>query len=645
MFIQFEKVIYYFSTTCRFFVIIYVFFAINIDLCAQPIVELGTQKQLVLSSNEVFVFVDTSNSKTYNQIASDSFESHFIKVSEKDYYTKRLNVNYWLRFKLKSGIHQDWVVEFPDPHISSINFYRPNSTHGIDSLKMLGFAHSFSKKEFQHKNYVFKTFLPKDSVQTFYVLINTENYSGFTMSVRDTVHFTNYALTEYILLGFFYGVLLIMAIYNLFLYFSTRDKIYIFYVLYVLCCAFNSFSEDGLGFQYVWPNYPYVNKLVMLFTPLLLLSAFVVYSFSFLDIRRKTPILKTLIVGSYIFYVVVFFIERFVLDAQKLYQFVYLLPFILIYFTAFNIYLKGEKSARFFILAYTMIIISFIIFVFRILDMIPDGMGLFAVYSFNFGFLVEVVILSIALGDRFKIERAQRETFQKESIFRLKENESLKNELIVELKEKEIILDRVNKELETKVAVRTQDLQQKTDELSTFNTNLSKLVDDLNQMNIKLDVDNWQLKQKVQEEVKARLSDEELSTDKFKELFPDDASCLRYLENIKWSNGFKCKKCGHDRYIIHTSPFTRKCTSCKHVESVTAETLFHGIRIPLDKAFYIVYDTIRSGKSKTLEELSDILQLNKNTVWAFRKKIQASYEILKSKSKGTVVKWDDLLSN
>lgn len=344
---------------------------------------------------------------------------------------------------------------------------------------------------------------------------------------------------------------------------------------------------------------------------------------------------------SYIIYIIDFLIERYILKTQSYYPLLYLLPFILIYITSFKIYFNGEKYARFFIIGYTMILISFIIFVLRSFNLVP--VTLFTVYSFNLGFLIEVVILSLALGDRIRIERKQRESFQQQSIAQLKENAELKNTLISELKEKEFILDTVNKELESKVALRTVDLQKKTDELSAFNTNLSKLVEDLNQMNIKLDVDNWQLKQQVQEEVKARLSDEELSTEKFKELFPDESACLRYLENIKWQNGFVCKKCGHDRFINHTSPFTRKCTSCKHVESVTAETLFHGIRIPMDKAFYIVYDTIRLGKSKTLEELSEILSLNKNTVWAFRKKIQASYEQLKLKSKGAAVKWDDLL--
>jgi hypothetical protein len=639
-------VIYCFSTTVRFFLFTAFLLIINSAVFAQDIVDLDEENFVKLFIKEAYIFQDSSNKITADEILSGKFESKFQKSADDKFYTENLNTNYWLRIKLRNrNADKNWLIEIPDPHVSEIHFYRPNQSGTYEALKVVGFSFPFVNKEYSHKNFLFKTYLPKDSVQTFYVMVNSENYAGLSSYVREEIHFTGYALTEYVLLGLYYGVLLIMSIYNLFLFFNTKDRVYIYYVMYALCCALNSFSEDGLGFQYLWPESPLINVFVSLFTPLLLLSAFMVYSFSFLDIDRTAKSFKNIIIGAYISYILVYFIERFLLDSQRVYQFVFLLPFLLIYIASFKIYFNGEKSARFFILAYTMIIISFIIYLFRIFDLIPVGFGLFAVYSFNFGFLIEVVILSIALSDRFRIERLQRESLQQQAISQLIENESLKNELIVELKEKEIIQDRVNKELESKVALRTKDLQEKSEELSVFNSNLSKLVEDLNQMNIKLDLDNWQLKQKVQEEVKARLSDEELSTEKFKELFPDDTSCMRYLENIKWSNGFICKKCGHDKYITHTSPFTRKCTSCKHVESVTAETLFHGIRIPMDKAFYIVYDTIRSGKSKTLEELSEILGLNKNTVWAFRKKIQSSYELLKSKSKGAVVRWDDLLSH
>jgi hypothetical protein len=637
-------VIYCFNTTIRFFVIICVLFAINIDIFAQNPIVLGNENQVELSSNDVSVFIDTSNSIKADSILTGKNNFLFNKVSKNNFYSSKSDATYWLRFQLKNTeLGKNWLIEFSDPHISTIQLFRPNKSGTYDYLKPAGFSLPFSNKEYNHKNFVYRAYLPKDSILTYYVRIESEYNSGFTFFVRNEIYFTGYALQEYILLGLYYGILFIMAIYNLLLFFNTRDRVYIYYVIYAFCCAFNSFSEDGLGFQYLWPNKPYINLLVTHFTPLLLVSAFTVYSFSFLSITKWAKKLSAFILISYGLYIITFLAERFIFHTHRYYPFVYLLPFILIYIASFKIYINGEKSARFFILAYTMIIISFVIFSLRILDLVP--VNLFTVYSFNFGFLIEVVILSIALGDRIRIERQQREVLQQQAITQLVENETLKNELIVELKEKEIIQDRVNKELESKVVLRTKDLQVKSEELSIFNSNLSKLVEDLNQMNIKLDLDNWQLKQKVQEEVKARLSDEELSTEKFKELFPDDASCMRYLENIKWSNGFVCKKCGHDKYITHTSPFTRKCTSCKHVESVTAETLFHGIRIPMDKAFYIVYDTIRSGKSKTLEELSEMLNLNKNTVWAFRKKIQSSYELLKSKSKGAVVRWDDLLSH
>jgi len=630
-----------FITTIHFIGFISVFLVINPESKGQNPLIFGKKDKTFLSPENVYYFADSSNSINPLEIFSGNFDRQFKQSTINDFYAKHRNTNYWLRFQLKNtSSSTDWLVEVPDPHISKIVFFKPDNKHSFYESPIEGFDYPFSHKEYDHKNYVYHVNLPKDSIETFYFLISSEFNSSFKIVVSSPVSFNSYAQQEYILLGIFYGILLIMAIYNLFLYFNIRDKVYLFYVLYALGCALNSFSEDGLGFQYLWPNYPVMNIFVMKYTPLLLLSAFLTYSFSFLNIKQHDYILRNAIIVAYVAYVLIFLFENFVTDAYTLKNIFYLLPFILIYISSCRIYFAGYKPARFFILAYTMILISFIIFVFRVYGLVTDT--LFTIYSFNIGFLTEVVILSIALGDRIRIERKEKEIYQQEVIVRLKENESLKNELITELKEKEVIQNHVNKELETKVALRTKDLQVKTDELSEFNSKLSKLVEDLNQMNIKLDVDNWQLKQQVQEEVKARLSDEELSTDKFKNLFPDESACLRYLENLKWSGGFVCKRCGHDRYMMHNSPFTRKCTSCKHVESVTADTLFHGIRIPMDKAFYIVYDTIRSGKSKTLEELSEILELNKNTIWAFRKKVQASYDALKPKSKGAV-KWDDLL--
>ncbi|WP_410266876.1 transposase, partial [Cyclobacterium sp.] len=39
-----------------------------------------------------------------------------------------------------------------------------------------------------------------------------------------------------------------------------------------------------------------------------------------------------------------------------------------------------------------------------------------------------------------------------------------------------------------------------------------------------------------------------LSIFEFKDRFPDDRSCYEYLAEVKWKDGYRCKKCGHSHH-------------------------------------------------------------------------------------------------
>jgi hypothetical protein len=108
----------------------------------------------------------------------------------------------------------------------------------------------------------------------------------------------------------------------------------------------------------------------------------------------------------------------------------------------------------------------------------------------------------------------------------------------------------------------------------------------------------------------------------FKTLFPDEKACLSLLSEIKWKEGFECKKCGNTNYCSGKLPFSRRCTKCKKEESVTANTLFHRCKIPLNKAFEIAFlvcnvDDISSYK---LSRRTDIRHM---TCYHFQKKVLA----------------------
>ena len=108
----------------------------------------------------------------------------------------------------------------------------------------------------------------------------------------------------------------------------------------------------------------------------------------------------------------------------------------------------------------------------------------------------------------------------------------------------------------------------------------------------------------------------------FKTLFPDELACLNLLSNIKWREGFTCRNCGHNNYCSGKLPYSRRCTKCKKEESVTANTLFHGCKIPLNKAFEIAFlvCNVEDISSYKLSRRTDIRHM---TCYNFQKKVLA----------------------
>jgi two-component system, sensor histidine kinase LadS len=106
----------------------------------------------------------------------------------------------------------------------------------------------------------------------------------------------------------------------------------------------------------------------------------------------------------------------------------------------------------------------------------------------------------------------------------------------------------------------------------------------------------------------------------FNTLFSDEQRCLEFLSNEKWRSGYACRKCGHTAYYEGKSPFSRKCSKCKHEESVTAHTVFHHCKIPLKDAFQIGYLVCNNPEISSYE-ISRILGIRQMTGWKFKKRI------------------------
>jgi len=121
---------------------------------------------------------------------------------------------------------------------------------------------------------------------------------------------------------------------------------------------------------------------------------------------------------------------------------------------------------------------------------------------------------------------------------------------------------------------------------------------------------------------------------KFRNLFATEDLCLKYLAENKWSEGYKCIKCGSTNYCAGKAPYSRRCTKCKHQESAKSNTIFHGCKIPLPEAFYIAY-TVCFSKEISSRKLSKEIEIRQMTCWKFKKKITECFSRMKEQRKET----------
>lgn len=579
---------------------------------AQKIIRLTDEKEDYVVNGDAFdVLEDNTKQYTIADISSPQFDG-FTKQRSNHTFNKNQASAYWLKFHVtnRTTTYRKFLLETYAPHTNQIEVYLPNKK-GEYYKQEGGEDYQFKQRKYLTKNIIFDLPLENDggkTISTFYIRVLSKNYSSFDYRIKTVNYFLYYITNEYYLLGLYYGILLIMAVYNLMVYLTVKENVYLYYLFYVVSSALVTMTDDGLGFQYIWSNFPSWSRPIgYTLAPMLHLFAFILYSSSFLDLKNSFPSLWKIVSTITAVYLVYFVLSGILIGHAV--PILYIIPFVTVYIVACITFVKGYKAARFYILGFSFILLSIVIIQLRA-EHIIDG-NFFTVYSLNIGLVVEVVIFSYALSDRIKIIK--------------KEEENARLTIIDSLRVHQDLQKTVTRELEGKVAERTRELLLKNQELEEVNRKLSELNDKTNHINAKLDYDNWYLKKDLKDDLQARIAEEEVSFEEFTKIFPNDEACHSFLATQKWNDvHYRCKKCGNRKYTAFPDETRRKCTICGSVESSTAYTLYHGVRFPLNKAFYLTYLFSRKKSGRNVSELSDLLDIRRNTCGKFREKVLES---------------------
>lgn len=345
-------------------------------------------------------------------------DSVFTDVTGTDLNLGFYGGNVWMIATMK-GLSSDdrTFLEIKNPLLNVVEFYEMSKS-GLKVLKITGDNYRFSSREFPHRNFLYPMRIDPEEART--LLINVSSYGEQLMlplRVWNSDELKQRDDLDLLIRGGYYGLIAFVLFFNLFIFLMIREVSSLWYLLYNFTLLLLQLSLSGHAFFYLWPNSPWLANVVNPFTASISVFALVRFTQSFLNLRDHFPGMNRLLtaVGSVLVanagIALTFTRPLFDLSIVTVNGIALLLNIVIIPI-AWKVYRLNFKPAKFFMIAFVILVITVFGFVLTNFGFLRNEF--FADYGLLMGSSAEVILLTFAIVDRFK-------TFRDDSIARLRE--------------------------------------------------------------------------------------------------------------------------------------------------------------------------------------------------------------------------------
>lgn len=329
-----------------------------------------------------------------------------------------LNLGYreeahWIRVNIdaSASIHKLWDLVISTPMLDYVDVYQIFNDSGPRLIYRSGMRRAFNNRNEDHRFFIVPLEIYNEPSTPASFLIRVESGSNLyiPMQLYPSNEFWAPLQMADVLNWMFFGIIVAMALYNLFLFSSVRDVSYLYYVLFICSFALLHLSLDGYIFQHLWPEeYGYSGVPDTLFSSFTVVfgSLFVSY---FLDLKRHLPLLHKIvwimvisqfpIIGISLYYPTLP-MDHFTVPVMGL-------MLLLTVSVGFYAWRQGLVTARYFIIAWIVFAIGnvYLITVYMGVNLLPvPPLSVSKLAAFS-----ETMLLSFALAHRIRAMRDERE--------------------------------------------------------------------------------------------------------------------------------------------------------------------------------------------------------------------------------------------
>ena len=368
------------------------------------------------------------------------------------------NQTHWIRFTVKSqDSFEKILLDINNPILDIVNLYK-KLENGYEVV-LSGEKVPIHKRYLNHQDFIFPLdFKDYQQERDFILEVKSGEQVILPLVLGESEAVEENLLLRDLIMGLYFGLILVMFFYNIFIYFTTRDSSYLIYVFYILSVGLVQANLQGFTYKFLWPSSPWMatHSIYILNTT----TAFLAVAFmrSFVHIKQLLPKLNRWL-NLFLLLYIVGLVIAIMGEYNTAYSFMNVAALLLSFYMLVVLALavrRGSRPAKFFLIAWSVFLVGIIIFVLKDASVIPYNT--FTAFILQIGSGLEVVLLSFGLADKINLLKKEKEESQKQALEASKENERI-------VKQQNIML-------EAQVDVRTK-------ELRSTNHDLEKTLSDL----------------------------------------------------------------------------------------------------------------------------------------------------------------------
>ena len=353
-----------------------------------------------------------------NETPEDLKDRKWEKDKKKFNALSHLNSAYWAKLQIKNSSNspQTYYLKSENQFTYKIDYYLLKNSKISEHIED-GVISKNHHRTFNTNHMIFPLSLKANEEVIVYFKIRNYNKININFKLVSKEYLLNYYQSYNILEGIFFGGMLLMLLYNLFLYFLLRIRVYIYYVGYIFWVAIYFLGIFGFSERY-FSDYCYLFYLAS--------GAFFIFLTLFvqsiLNLKQKLPKIHKLLNYFMLYFVLSTFTNIYILEIQNfffaqllfniLFVCVFIYIIIIIASTYYLAYVRHDTIAQFYAVVWTTIAILGLVLPFHYLNIIQ--LSIPSDYIFQFLILLESLLFSFILA--YKINLIEREKKEQERI-------------------------------------------------------------------------------------------------------------------------------------------------------------------------------------------------------------------------------------